>query len=156
MQLYYDQHNQDSLTSVSKGTVSNGKLKNAVLFPPKGSNYKYFAEESYLKGRAFVHSDIKDIVLEAMLGLSKTLPRQVFQIMEIGHKHGGELWPHRTHQNGTSVDFMLPKQKNGEIDYSLDNKGVSHYFLKQITVVFMKNQEECQSILKIQQKKSWQ
>jgi penicillin-insensitive murein endopeptidase len=129
MQKYYDKHNQDSLNSVSKGTVSNGKLNNAVLFPPKGNNYNYFAEQSYLKGRAFVNSEVKDILINALGTLEKTVPDQQFQIMEIAHEYGGELWPHRTHQKGTSVDFMLPKMKADEVDYSLDQKGISHYFL---------------------------
>jgi len=129
MQTYYDNHNQDSLRSISKGTVSNGKLSNAVLFPPKGNNYNYFAEKSYLKGRAFVNSEVKDILLDALASLENIVPDQQFQIMEISHEHGGPIWPHKTHQKGTSVDFMLPKIKDGKINYSLDNKGVSHYFL---------------------------
>ena len=129
MQTYYDKHNQDSLYSISKGTVSNGKLSNAVLFPPKGNNYNYFSEQSYLKGRAFVNSEVKDILLDALASLENIVPDQQFQIMEIAHEHGGELWPHRTHQKGTSVDFMLPKMKEGKVDYSLDQKGISHYFL---------------------------
>jgi len=129
MQLYYDKHNQDSLESTSKGTVSNGKLSNAVLFPSKGNNYNYFSEQSYLKGRAFVNSEVKNILLDALVSLENIVPDQQFQIMEIAHEHGGELWPHRTHQKGTSVDFMLPKMKEGKVDYSLDQKGISHYFL---------------------------
>lgn len=129
MKSYYLKHNNDSLISVSTGTAGNGKLKNAVLFPPKGANFKYFSEGSYLKGRAFINSEVNSIVIAALKELEKTVPEQTFQIMEISHQHGGELWPHRTHQKGTSVDFMLPKQKNGKIDYSLDDKGVNHYFL---------------------------
>ena len=129
MQTYYDNHNQDSLRSISKGTVSNGKLSNAVLFPPKGNNYNYFSGQSYLKGRAFVNSEVKNILLDALVSLENIVPDQQFQIMEIAHEHGGELWPHRTHQKGTSVDFMLPKMKDGKVDYSLDKKGISHYFL---------------------------
>tara|TARA_B110000211_G_C14055107_1_gene542968 strand:+ start:1159 stop:1941 length:783 start_codon:yes stop_codon:yes gene_type:complete len=129
MQVYYDNHNQDTLSSISKGTVSKGKLSNAVLFPPEGKNYNYFAEQSYLKGRAFVNSEVKAILIYALGNLENTVPDQQFQIMEIAHEHGGELWPHRTHQKGTSVDFMLPKMKGGKVDYSLDKKGISHYFL---------------------------
>ena len=129
MQLYYNKHNQDSVNSISKGTVSNGKLSHASLFPPKGKNFKYFAEDSYLKGRAFLNSEVKSILIEALADLENTVPDQLFQIMEISHEHGGELWPHRTHQKGTSVDFMLPKLKSGKVDYSLDEKGISHYFL---------------------------
>ncbi len=129
MQLYYNEHNNDLLRSVSNGSVHNGTLENAVLFPPKGGNYKYFSEESYLKGRAYINSEVRGIILNGMNILSNIVPSQEFQIMEISHEHGGQLWPHKTHQKGTSVDFMLPKIKDGKINYSLDNKGVSHYFL---------------------------
>lgn len=129
MEKYYQQHNQDTIESTSKGSPSKGGIENSSLFPPAGNNYKYFSEESYLKGRGFVNSNVKSVLISAFELLEHNCPDQLFQIMECSHEHGGELWPHRTHQNGTSIDLMLPKSKNGKIDCSLDERGLSHYFL---------------------------
>ena len=49
--------------------------------------------------------------------------------MECSHQHGGKLYPHRTHQNGMSVDFMMPKLKDNKPYYGLDNLGAQHYML---------------------------
>lgn len=129
MDEYYANKNQDTIPSKSIGSVHKGIIQNSSLFPPSGDNFKYFSETSYLKGRAFVHSTVKEITLNTFSKLKSVLPERVFQVMEIAHEHGGELWPHQTHQKGTSVDFMLPKTKDDEPNYSLDNQGVNHYFL---------------------------
>ena len=50
--------------------------------------------------------------------------------MEFSRKEGGKIFPHRTHQNGLSVDFMMPLQKEGQPYYELDSKGASHYLLE--------------------------
>jgi penicillin-insensitive murein endopeptidase len=49
--------------------------------------------------------------------------------MECANKHGGKMWPHRTHQIGLSADFMLPKTRNGRTHRLLDHLGVWHYLL---------------------------
>jgi penicillin-insensitive murein endopeptidase len=49
--------------------------------------------------------------------------------MECSNKEGGRIFPHRTHQNGLSVDFMIPLIKNGIPYYGLDNLGANHYLL---------------------------
>lgn len=129
MDKYYEKHKQDSLSSKGIGSVHSGSLRDASLFPPKGNNFKYFSETSYLKGRAYIHSQVKKITLNTFKNLEEDFPNRVFQVMEIAHEKGGEMWPHHTHQKGTSVDYMLPKEKNGKADYSLDEKGINHYFL---------------------------
>ena len=55
----------DGEPSVSKGVVSNGTLLNGKLLPYSGSNFQYFADVSFLKGRAFVHSSVKKIVVDS-------------------------------------------------------------------------------------------
>lgn len=126
---YYEENNQDSIVSISTGSPRKGKLKNGSLIPPSGPNFKYFADESYLKGRAYVNSNVKSVLLSAFTALESSCPSQIFQVMECAHEEGGELWPHRTHQNGTSVDLMLPKLKGEQVDYSIDGIGLNHYFL---------------------------
>lgn len=49
--------------------------------------------------------------------------------MEFSNKEGGKMFPHRTHQNGLSVDYMMPLKKDGVPNYELDKKGASHYLM---------------------------
>jgi penicillin-insensitive murein endopeptidase len=50
--------------------------------------------------------------------------------MECSNEDGGEIYPHRTHQNGLSVDFMSPLEKDGNPYYNLDTLGGTHYLLE--------------------------
>lgn len=122
-------HPNNSQESASLGSVSNGSLKNGKLVPFYGSNYSYFDETSYLSGRAFLNSKVLTTVLNGYNELSIQKPGRLFKIMECSHEHGGKLWPHRTHQNGLSVDFMMPKLKNNAPYYRLDSIGTNHYWL---------------------------
>lgn len=126
---YYLKNKGDDAPSISQGTVSNGRLINGKLFPFYGPNYTYFDEKSYLAGRGFIHSSIRDIVLESYLQLEISQPNRHFYIMECANQHGGKIYPHRTHQNGTSVDFMMPKLQNGKPYTDLDQLGSDHYWL---------------------------
>jgi penicillin-insensitive murein endopeptidase len=126
---FYLKHKGDDEPSISVGTVSSGKLLNGKLFPFYGPNYTYFDAQSYLAGRGFIHSVIRDIVLESYKQLEVSEPERHFYIMECSNEHGGQIYPHRTHQNGTSVDFMMPKLKNDEPYTDLDHLGGDHYWL---------------------------
>ena len=43
------------------------------------------------------------------------MPDTVYKYTETGFENGGKFRPHKTHQNGLSVDFMTPvKNKNNE------------------------------------------
>lgn len=125
---YYQAHVKEG-KSTSLGSVSNGSIENAALMPFYGKNFQYFDINSYLKGRAFTHSTTKEIILNTYSRLNKELPERFFYLMELSHEHGGKIAPHRTHQNGTSVDFMMPKTSNGKIFYGLDTIGIDHYLL---------------------------
>lgn len=122
-------HPNNKQESASLGSVSNGSLKNGKLVPFYGSNYSYFDETSYLSGRAFLNSKVLTTVINGYNELSIQKPERLFKIMECSHEHGGKLWPHRTHQNGLSVDFMMPKLKNNKPYYGLDSIGTNHYWL---------------------------
>ncbi len=50
--------------------------------------------------------------------------------MECSNEHGGKLFPHRTHQNGLSVDFMMPLTQGGKAYYGLDDLEKDHYWLE--------------------------
>lgn len=125
---YYQKHASDSLSSISHGKVSEGSLEHGKLVPYFGKNYSYFDTTSYFSGRGFLHEE----VLSIMLNTYKTLENKTnrfFRVMECANKKGGKLYPHRTHQNGTSIDFMMPLNKNQKPYYGLDSTGVNHYWL---------------------------
>ncbi len=119
----------DGEPSVSKGVVSNGTLLNGKLLPYSGSNFQYFADVSFLKGRAFVHSSVKKIVVDSYKILETKSSNHRFYLMESSNKCGGKLDPHKTHQNGTSIDFMMPLLKNNQEYIGLDTIGITHYLL---------------------------
>lgn len=127
---YYQKNRGNELSSQSLGTVSNGSIKNSKLLPFSGKNFKYFDKWSYLQGRAFLNGHVLKSLLNSYESLERTTPRRQFTVMECSHKEGGKLWPHRTHQNGLSVDFMMPLVKNNKAYYELDSKGIKHYLLE--------------------------
>jgi penicillin-insensitive murein endopeptidase len=59
-------------------------------------------------GRTYVHSTVYSIVLKAYEALEVSAPGKHFVYGETGKSSGGEFSPHKTHQNGLSVDFMVP------------------------------------------------
>ncbi len=121
---------EDSTSSVSTGTVANGGLVNGKLMPYRGENFQYFDSISYMSGRAFCHQDVRKTIVETYDLLRQSCPGRVFQLMECSNQCGGSMFPHQTHQNGLSIDFMMPLQKSDEPFYDLDNLGADHYWLK--------------------------
>lgn len=94
--------------SVCYGTTSNGKLENGWKLPASGPNFSAHWTVGRLIGRSYVHSAVYPVVVEAYEQLSAGMPDRVFVYGEAGWKDGGEFKPHKTHQNGLSVDFMVP------------------------------------------------
>jgi penicillin-insensitive murein endopeptidase len=95
-------------SSTCYGTTSNGSLQNGVQLPKQGTNFVGYSEIARLAGRTYVHSRVKDIILDAYSRLEKSEPDKVFKYAETGFVDGGKFRPHKTHQNGLSVDFMTP------------------------------------------------
>ena len=116
--------------SKSIGKVNNGKLINGRKFPYNGNNYQYFSPFSYyILNRAWTHSKIVDITLDTYKECEKKLPNHQFLLMECSKKNGGKMNPHRTHQNGTSIDFGTPLLKNGKPYKTHNNLGIYHYLM---------------------------
>ncbi|WP_144392290.1 penicillin-insensitive murein endopeptidase [Pleionea sediminis] len=90
------------------GTTAKGKLKNGVELPMLGKNFVSYGQLAGALGRTYVHSTVRDIVLGAYHSLQSSHPDKVFKYAETGFKEGGRFKPHKTHQNGLSVDFMTP------------------------------------------------
>ena len=108
------------------GTTSNGYLENGVKLADYGDNYIVYHELGSWMGRNYVHSEVKNIIVSSYKNLYKTLPDKRFKYAETGFKNGGKFKPHKTHQNGLSVDFMVPvineKGESVHFDTVLSNK----------------------------------
>lgn len=129
LELYVQEQDTNNLESVSIGSVSDGSLKHGKLVPFSGLNFRYFDTSSYLNNRAFLHGSVLKALLQSYRRLDTLYPNRQFVVMECSHKHGGKLSPHRTHQNGLSIDLMMPLAQHGALYYGLDSMGVNHYLL---------------------------
>ena len=128
--LFQEKHNDPTKKSISIGKVNEGKIINACLLPFTGENFSYFSKESYLAKRAFIHCEIKKILITSFILLKEQIPDRRFYIMEASKEEGGKISPHRTHQNGTSIDLMVPLKKDNIPYIELDTIGIDHYLLQ--------------------------
>lgn len=99
---------EDERPSRSIGTVSNGRLENGKRLPVTGPNFVVYSRLGALLGRNSVASPVRDTVIEAYGALERAAPGWTFTYGETGWPNGGRFRPHRSHQNGMSVDFMVP------------------------------------------------
>jgi penicillin-insensitive murein endopeptidase len=94
--------------SICYGTTSKGRLEGAVRLPSDGVNFTSYSTTAELLGRTYVHSKVRDIIVDSYRALETEAPDKVFKYAETGFENGGRFKPHKTHQNGLSVDFMVP------------------------------------------------
>lgn len=111
--------NAFSNQSTCYGTTSNGKLDNGQELPASGPNFETYSRVARIAGRTYVHSTVKSIIVNSYKALETEQPNKVFKYAETGFKAGGKFKPHKTHQNGLSVDFMTPV---------INAKGISTHF----------------------------
>ena len=90
------------------GTPADGRLEGGVPLAYEGANFSPYSALGVGLGRSYVHSRVASTVAAAYAALAVALPRTVFVYGESGWEDGGRIRPHRTHQNGLSVDFMVP------------------------------------------------
>jgi len=90
------------------GTVAKGRLEGGTALSSSGPNFTSYSSLGESLGRTYVHSTVRDVVATAYKALETAAPGKVFVFGESGWKDGGRIKPHRTHQNGLSVDFMVP------------------------------------------------
>ncbi len=103
-----------SVESTCYGTVGNGRLDNGVRLPLSGANFSAYSSVAASAGRTHVHSKVSDVLVAAYAALEQTAPGKRFVYGETGWPSGGRIRPHRTHQNGLSVDFFVPvRDKSG-------------------------------------------
>lgn len=103
--------------SVSIGNVADGKLINGKRLPSSGDNFTSFSRLAYLIGRNGVHHKVRDVILDSYGQVYINYPEYRYMLGETSWLSGGSIKPHRTHQNGVSVDFMVPvKSDEGNIE----------------------------------------
>jgi len=94
--------------SLSMGTPAKGSLRDGVSFAAVGDGFVAYSKLGNLLGRQYVHSRVRDALLAAFAALHTAVPDRTFVLGETGLKGGGSFRPHRTHQNGLSVDVFMP------------------------------------------------
>ena len=99
---------QTNAASTCFGTTSAGRLEGACKLPASGENFKPYSIALRLVGRTFVHCKVSSVLTDAYQTLERSNPKTQYVYGETGKKNGGQFKPHKTHQNGLSVDFMIP------------------------------------------------
>jgi penicillin-insensitive murein DD-endopeptidase len=90
------------------GTVSKGRLEGSVKLPASGPNFSAYSTMAATAGRTHVHAKVADIITASYAALQAGSPSTIYVYGETGWPSGGRFRPHRTHQNGLSVDFFVP------------------------------------------------
>lgn len=102
-------HFESEATSRSTGSASAGELINGKRLPSHGENFVTYSRFGSLIGRTCVPDQVRELMLAAYATLAVDIPNTTFTYGETAWCWGGgRLRPHRTHQNGLSVDFMVP------------------------------------------------
>lgn len=86
--------------------TANGYVRNAVKLPSNGDNFTSYNKVAELVGRTYVHSQVKNIIVDAYQTLQKSHSDKRYKYAETGLENGSKLNSHKTHQNGLSIDFM--------------------------------------------------
>lgn len=90
------------------GTVSHGRIEGSVKLPLGGANFSVYSTLGATVGRTHVHTKVAAIMQVSYSALAVTHPQWRYVYGETGWPSGGRFRPHRTHQNGLSVDFFVP------------------------------------------------
>jgi penicillin-insensitive murein endopeptidase len=97
-----------SAQSRSVGTVSKGRLEGGVSFPISGDGFVTYSYLGWSIGRQYVHGAVRDAVVAAFKERGAAEDGRSFVLGETGKQGGGPFPPHKTHQNGMSVDIFMP------------------------------------------------
>ena len=102
-------------SSQAIGHVNNGQILHSKRIPFNGNNYSTYSYLGYFVGRTFVHEKLRQTILDTYQSCQVSCPDIHFVLGETGDHNGGLFIPHAAHQNGMSVDFMVPLQKEGKV-----------------------------------------
>jgi penicillin-insensitive murein endopeptidase len=96
------------------GTASNGRIEDSVKLPLDGPNFSAYSAVAATAGRTYLHSKVARIIEASYKAIAAAHPDVKYVYGETGWASGGRFRPHRTHQNGLSVDFFVPvRDANG-------------------------------------------
>jgi penicillin-insensitive murein endopeptidase len=104
---------EGSAPSVSRGRSESGSLSHGRRLPTAGANFVAYSYTGAALGRNTVHVRVRDAVVESYAELARTMPTRRWMYGECGWPSGGRFRPHHTHQNGLSVDFIVPVLDRG-------------------------------------------
>lgn len=99
---------ESSSPSESVGSYENGKLRYGKRLPSSGVNFRAYSKLGALLGRNSVNDKVREVILDSYNQLRTLAPQVTFVYGETGWPSGGKFDPHKTHQNGLSVDFFVP------------------------------------------------
>jgi penicillin-insensitive murein endopeptidase len=105
--MHFDMQAQ-AADSICYGTTEKGRLENGVQLPSEGRNFEAYSRLGCFLGRTYVHGKVREVVVSAYRALEVSAPGKIFVYGETGWSSGGTFRPHKTHENGLSVDFMVP------------------------------------------------
>lgn len=89
------------------GSTAHGRLEHSATLDGAGYARPYSAL-GVAWGRTEVHASVAAVVSAAYRQLREQSPTVHYVYGESGWPTGGPFPPHRTHQNGLSVDFFVP------------------------------------------------
>ncbi len=98
----------DSMTAVAFGGGKCGSLRGGTALLCSGDNFESFSDAACVLGRNHLHPLVIDTIEDAYTSLDVAHPNRRWQFGDFGWKAGGQLRPHKTHQNGLSADFFVP------------------------------------------------
>jgi penicillin-insensitive murein endopeptidase len=98
----------DAVPSRSIGTPAQGRLEHGHPIPPSGSGFVTYSYLGSALGRQYVHGAVRDLLVEVFAACARDRPDRRFIVGETGWPQGGRFWPHKSHENGLSVDVFMP------------------------------------------------
>ncbi|MBS0240643.1 MAG: replication initiation protein [Proteobacteria bacterium] len=90
------------------GNPVSGHLVAGRRLPYSGVNFHAYSLFGYLIGRTFMHATVRDTIVDAYADLAREHQEYRFVYAESAWPFGGPFPPHKTHANGTAVDFLVP------------------------------------------------
>lgn len=94
--------------STCYGTPADGRLERGAKLPASGVNFDAYSVVGAALGRTYAHSRVVSTIVSAYADLQRSAPGKHYVYGETGFAKGGPFKPHKTHRNGTSVDFLVP------------------------------------------------
>ncbi|MGH8447556.1 MAG: penicillin-insensitive murein endopeptidase [Solimonas sp.] len=124
--------------SVCYGTLAQGRLEGGVALPASGANFEAYSQLGVALDRNYVHAKVRDVVVDAYAIAAQQAPETRYVYGETGWPQGGRFRPHKSHQNGLSVDFFVPVRRDGKpvqlptgpltkFGYAIEFDAMGHY-----------------------------